>query len=397
VSVSANGRYLAFESYAQLVPADTNGRRDIYVLDRATGKVTLETALADGRAAEADSGHPGLSADGELLVYQTNLPSFSDSPTSDIVLRRRTEGRATVITALAGPESPRLWNHSPVVSGNGRIVVFVSSANLIAGAAGNGRQELYAYDVVTGLLRRVASHPSTRSSVAPAVTHDARYVSFTSISRGTSSEVIVCDTTLNVVRPIHGDRVPNGASWDASMDAAGRHVAFVSASTNLASGDRNRAPDVFVADLESGEIELISRSAGGGTANGASGAPALSADGRFVAFQSDASDLICAKNCDAREDVNLLWDVFVYDRSTRTMTRLSADGANGWIEPSVGPALDARGDVIAFSSRHPIDGSDVRNDFDVFVRVNGQNAFHSRMTVFALLSSRNATNFEWRR
>jgi hypothetical protein len=54
--------------------------------------------------------------------------------------------------------------------------------------------------------------------------------------------------------------------------------------------------------------------------------------------------------------------------------RLSANGANGWIEPSVGPALDARGEVIAFSSRHPIDGNDVRNDFDVFVRANGQNA-----------------------
>jgi len=376
VSVSANGRYVAFESYAQLVPADTNRRRDIYVLDRTTGKVTLETAPADGRAGEADSGHPGLSADGELLVYQTDLPSSSESPASHVVLRHRAEGRATVITARAGVASPRLWSHSPVVSGDGRIVIFVSSANLTPAATANGhRQELYAHDVVTGLVRLVATHSSARSSVAPAVTHDARYISFTSIAQGTASEVFVCDTNLNVVRPIRaGDRVPNGASWGASLDAAGRHVAFVSAATNLAPGDRNRSPDVFVADLRTGKIELVSRSAGGGSANGASGAPALSADGRLVVFQSDASDLVCAKNCAAREDINLLWDVFVYDRSTRTMTRLSADGANGWIEPSVGPALDARGEVIAFSSRHPIDGNDVRNDFDVFVRVNGQNA-----------------------
>jgi Tol biopolymer transport system component len=181
----------------------------------------------------------------------------------------------------------------------------------------------------------------------------------------------VCDTHLNVVRPIRpGGRVPNAASWSAAMDAAGRHVAFVSAATNLAPGDRNRTTDVFVADLHTGGIELVSRSASGGSANGASAAPALSADGRFVAFHSDASDLICAKDCAAaREDINLLWDVFLYDRATRTMSRLSADGDNGWMEASTGPALDARGDVIAFSSRHPIDGNDIRNDFDLFVRV----------------------------
>ena len=70
VSVSADGRYLAFASYAPLVPADTNRRRDIYVLDRTTGKVTLETVMADGSAADADSDHPGISADGAVLVYR---------------------------------------------------------------------------------------------------------------------------------------------------------------------------------------------------------------------------------------------------------------------------------------------------------------------------------------
>jgi Tol biopolymer transport system component len=161
----------------------------------------------------------------------------------------------------------------------------------------------------------------------------------------------------------------NGASWGPAINASGRHVAFVSIATNLASGDRNGVADVFIADLQSGSVELVSVSARGGSANGSSGSPALSADGRFVAFQSDASDLVCASACPLdTEDINLLWDVFLLDRQARTITRMSTDPAGGWMEASVGPAIDAAGRVVAFSSRHPTGELDNRNDFDLFIR-----------------------------
>jgi hypothetical protein len=113
----------------------------------------------------------------------------------------------------------------------------------------------------------------------------------------------------------------------------------------------------------------VSRGADGGPANGASAAPAISGDGRFVAFQSDASNLVCARNCPAAlQDVNLLWDVFVYDRSSQRISRASVERTGGWMEPSIGPALSGSGDVLAFSSRHPIDVLDRANDFDLFVR-----------------------------
>lgn len=66
--------------------------------------------------------------------------------------------------------------------------------------------------------------------------------------------------------------------------------------------------------------------------------------------------------------MNLLWDVFLYDRVRRAMTRLSADPTGGWMETSGGPSLDAAAAVVAFSSRHPMDANDGRNDFDLFVR-----------------------------
>ena len=80
-----------------------------------------------------------------------------------------------------------------------------------------------------------------------------------------------------------------------------------------------------------------------------------------MVFQSEASDLIVA------DDFNLLWDVFVFDRTTGATTRVSGDAEGEWMESSAGPSIDARGSVVAFSSRHPTDASDKRNDFDLYV------------------------------
>lgn len=95
----------------------------------------------------------------------------------------------------------------------------------------------------------------------------------------------------------------------------------------------------------------------------------MSADGRFIGFQSIASDLICARRCPAEaDDINLLPDVFLYDRASNQMTWISATAAGGWAEESGAPQMDATGAVVTFSSRHPIDAADRGNDFDLFVR-----------------------------
>jgi Tol biopolymer transport system component len=183
--------------------------------------------------------------------------------------------------------------------------------------------------------------------------------------------VFVRDTVLGRTTRIAPRGVaPDGSSSGATISRDGRFVAFASLATNLVPQDRNRSRDVFLFDRTEGVITLVSRGVGRRPANGASSAPSISADGAVVAFQSTASDLVCAPPCSgSNEDVNLLSDVFVFERRSGMIARVSGDPAGGWMEESVAPVVDASGTVVAFSSRHPIDATDAAHDFDLFVRV----------------------------
>jgi Tol biopolymer transport system component len=392
-SVSADGRYVALASFARLVPADTNSRADIYVLDRVRGIVTLESMMADGRALTGDSAYPRLSGDGRCLVFQTAVTVDNAArPDTDIVVRDRTRDTATVVGRDTPHGGPMLSRY-PAISEDCRFVVFASAGtDLVPGRDENGsREDVYAFDVSSRALRRISVdgggvQPTRGASFAPGISGNGRYVTFTSTAdldarsvHGSSSppnlepQVYVRDTVLGTTTRVStgpGLTPLDGASYDPAISQDGRYVAFVSQATNLARGDRNRSADVFLRDLQSQTTTVVSRRADGGTANGPSGSPAISAEGRFIAFQSEASDLICTRRCPAAlEDVNLLSDVFLYDRVADRMTWISVLPSGGWAEESSGPALDATGTIVTFASRHPIDEEDVRNDFDVFVRV----------------------------
>ena len=394
-SVSADGRYVAVMSYARLVPADTNDRADIYVLDRLSGRITLESLTADGRPLNGDSGHPRLSANGRYLVFHTVFGTDASSPSmTDVVYRDR--DRDVSMRIRGDREGSRHeWTGDPAISEDGQLVVFRSTAtDLVAGRDENGsRDDVYEFVPATRALRRISvdSHgiqSAAGSSFAPSVSGDGRWVAFTStadldsVAGGEPSEgrrsqpaptgqVFVRDRELGTTKRVSvGGAGPlDGASFDAAISRDGRFIAFASDATNLTRGDRNRSPDVFVRDMVDGSIALVSRAAKGGTANGPSGSPAISADGRFIAFQSDASDMICVRRCEAPlEDVNLLADVFRFDRTTGHTDWISALPSGGWAEESEAPQLDASGEVVVFTSRHPIDERDILHDFDLFVR-----------------------------
>jgi len=394
-SLTADGRYIAFTSYERLVAEDSDERADIYVLDRTAGTITLESLAVEEQSIESDCSHPRISSDGRYLLFETTLARDDGQRIGpDVLIRDRASGITRRVSRSLSGGLTDGWSGSAVIAAGGNAVAFTSTAtNLVREHDRNGSQaDVYLAHLGTGTLRRVSLdnqgvQPSIGSSVSPSLSADGRYLALASTaelarpaalrrSRPTGmhrlpSHVYVRDLHLDVtarVAPAGSD--PNGSSMTPVISADGGWVAFVSEATNLVSGDRNRSPDVFLYERATGAITLVSRSVTGRPANGASVNPALSADGRFVAFQSDASDLTCAARCLADvEDINLLPDVFVLDRQIGTITRISTSATGGWMEESAAPALDALGGTVAFASKHPIDDEDVANDFDLFLRV----------------------------
>ena len=190
VDVSADGRFVAFVSLARLAAPDDNVIDDIYVLDRSTGRVTLETATG-GRGSDGSSNHPRLSGDGRQLAFSTvsrNLlgTQASGVPTQ-VLWRDRISGTTMLVshTAAAGPGNG--WSGRPDISDDGRYVVFESRAtDLVAGGDANGNGlDIYLFDASDRSLRRVSlatsgEQPATGESAAPAISGTGRFVVFTS-------------------------------------------------------------------------------------------------------------------------------------------------------------------------------------------------------------------------
>ncbi len=321
-SISGDGRYIAFVTFARLAAADIDDASDVYVLDRVRQQITFETAEISGTT---NCFHPGISADGRYVVFEAD---------GTIVRRDRTED----VTSIAGNGA------QPTITEDGRVIVFSSGG------------DIYAIESTGSVPRRVNLDltPFFRTAVASVTPHasaDGRYVSFTARPPSTgrhlpAADVFVRDTQTNVTRHI-------GSGWTPTISGDGRYLAFI--------GAVNRLNHVFLADLHTNTTRIITNSMQRGRANGSSANPQISSDGRFVVFQSEASDLV------PEEDINLLWDVFVYDRASDTIARVSGDADGVWMEPSVGPSIDAGGSVIAFSSRHPTGAADTGNDFDLYV------------------------------
>jgi Tol biopolymer transport system component len=394
VDISADGRSVAFESRARLVPADTDDRPDIYVLDRSTGRVSLESGDGDDDNGDGDYSHPRISGDGRYVVFEARPSHVLSTPRADVVLHDRQTGVRRVLTKTPRSRSASEWSRSPDISDDGRVVAFSSVATtLTEGPDANGAlEDVYVVHLPAGTITRVSVtssgiQPASGNSMLPSLSSDGRWLAFASTaalddpgaSRSGSQRPVrqvylrdaVAGRTTRVTRPANRG-LPNGDSSLPAVSADGGVVVFVSEASNLLAGDTNRTADVFLYDRESEGLAWVSRGADGGPASGESTAPTISGDGRFVAFQSDAGNLACARRCSEHaDDINLLWDVFLANRSAGGIVRLSEDELGGWMESSAGPALDGTGSVVAFSSRHPVDAADRREDFDLFVRALG--------------------------
>jgi len=396
-AISADGRYVAFASMAtNLVPGDTNDAIDIFVRDRILG--TTERVNVSSSGAQSDGSdfffpRLSISADGRFVMFTTNATNLvvpaDTNGQEDVYLRDRQLGiteRMSVDSSEVGGNG-RSQEHQS--SADGRFVVFRSDASNLVPNDTNGRSDIFVRDRQLGTTTRVSvasgGVQSNSNSQNVAITADGRYVFFTSYADNLvgsdfngNPDIFVHDrqagATTRVSMGVSGQE-PDASCNLGSISPDGRFVAFQSDATNLVPNDTNNLWDSFVLDRQTGITERISVSTGGVQAGSwfvQYPAPFVSADGRYALFMSDATNLI-------PNDTNNAWDVFLRDLVLGTTTRVSVGTesveGNGL---SMDPWISPDGRFISFSSAASnFAMDDLNQDFDVFVRDMAPTGFTS--------------------
>ncbi len=266
IAVSGDGRFVAFQSAAtNLVSGDANATDDIFVLDRITNETTRVSVTSAGVEAAGDSSDPAISSDGRFVAFvsEAALDAADANVERDIYVHDRLDGTTVRASVSSAGIEANERSVNPSISGDGRYVVFESRAdNLVAGDA-NATFDIFLRDLVAGTTTRVS----------------------------------VTDAGAEA----------NGGSEDPWISRDGTQVSFTSGASNLTGADANPARDVFVRDLVAGTTVLVSLSSAGVQGNRQSIRAKLSADGRFVAFNSDADNLAPGTSSD-------FTSVYVHDR-----------------------------------------------------------------------------------
>ena len=360
--VSYNGRYVAFYSEANnLVTGDT-AWGDVFVYDMETKTCELVSVGINGIEANQASGEEwavrglSISDDGNLVAFNSWASNLVDGDTQfdslDVFVRElSTQVTTRISVGLDGAEANgSSW--SPIISGDGSRVVFISRAGNLDENDGNGAADVFLYDLDDEELQLVSQGLDGKAAAADVgglttmggldISADGRYVVFASHSSdlieddtNDSTDVFLWDTKRNVMSRVSvssdgrqgnddsGESLPDGGGVAISDD--GRYIAFVSWASNLVSGDTNQHPDVFLHDTVSGITERVSVSSEGSQAQWSGEEPQayqqlpsvdISGDGRYVVFQSAATNLDSIVSVSG-------WGVYIHDSLTGVTRRIA--------------------------------------------------------------------------
>lgn len=427
-SLSADGRYVAFFSHAtNLVPNDTFNLYDVFVHDRVTGATTRVSVSGSGAQAAGPSYFsPFLSGDGRYVAFASGAPNLVVGDTDlwqDIFVHDRdadADGnfdetgpgeRATVRVSVASDGTQAnftSWNDVGSISPDGRFVVFYSEASNLVAGDGNGVRDVFVHDRdadadgifdETGPGQRATVRASVDSngnegsgrSTNGTASADGRYVTFESeacnlipgdcVATGDTNGVtdvflrdrdVDEDGVFDEPGAVATTRVSvdatgtqgNGASFEPRISADSSTIVFTSLANNLVAGDTNGFRDIFAFERATGRITVLTVSPGGQVGTSNSGSPTVSGDGRFVTFDSRATNL-------TTDVTTSIPKTYLHDRLTRltTLLSLNVDGlaANHWMSPP--PSISLDGTTVAFASyATDLVPGDTNGYWDIFVR-----------------------------
>ena len=383
-AISRDGRFAAFESSAaNLVPNDTNNTRDIFVVELATGIVELVSVSDSGAQANTLCTKPSLSHDGRFVAYHSGSNTLVPGDTNgvpDVFVRDRLLGTTRIVSVTPAGTPGNSISSFAAISADGRCVAFSSLATDLVAGDTNNATDIFVRDLVAGTTERVSVSSTGAQadgySTFAAISDDGRFVAFQSVATNLvpgdtngMPDIFVRDRLLGTTERASVDSLgveSDGASTISAISADGRFVAFQSTATNLVPGDTNGVDDVFLRDRVAGTTVRVSVSITGGEGDQPNVAPSISADGRVVAF-------ICLSEVLIAGDTNLVRDALVRDLVSGDLENLSLDSAavqSDGMTSSV--ALDGSGTRAVFQSYgENLVPNDTNSAPDVFLRLRG--------------------------
>ena len=392
--VSLNGQYVVLASDADnLVANDTNGYRDVFVRDLISGTNILVSTATNGLPAAGVSSEASISANGRYVAFSSsaaNLVSRDANIAVDVFERDLQNGTTTLVSQnMYGSGSGNGASYSPIVSSDGRFILFRSLAqNLARGSFGSGVENLFLRDLQLGTNYALTASSSTIGGVySAAMSPDGHYVAFIGTLSGTASsfsyfyvwdsqraaivytnsasglqKIIISPDGQRLVystasalfiidraNPANNATVATGlfyaSEWGGNFSADGNWLALNSIAP-ISAKDTNNVMDIYLYNVLAKTNFLVSQNLNGtGAGDGASDSAVISPDGRFVAYRSAADNLVPG-------DSNGVPDVLIYDRTAGTTTLLSPSqfGNRSADSRSLLPCFSGDGQTIVFES-----------------------------------------------
>lgn len=371
--MSSNERYVAFTSDASdLATNAVIGWRDVFVRDLVAEKTELVSVSADGASGGNDYSHgPIVSSNGMVIAFNSSATNFVPDCQCEgyghIFARDLTTGVTRLVTkGFTEPAN----GHSTLggLNAAGRFVLFWSDASNLVVADTNGQTDVFVRDLLTETTLLVSVnvagiHAGNASSFPqgwPRITPDGRFVVFDSdasdlVPEDTNEvrDVFIRDLLLGTTRLVSinqvGSRSGNGYSAGSSVTPDGRYIAFYSDATDLVAATYVRPNNIFVRDLQNNTTVLASANCEG-KAVGSGGIPTISRNGKYVVFISVARDLVSGA-FPLSSGGSALWQVYRRDLASGTTALVSAnyEYTGGGNADSGEPMISADGKSILFA------------------------------------------------
>jgi Tol biopolymer transport system component len=380
-TISVTGRFVVFQSSCgNFDPADpVVGSTNIYLRDVKKDTTRLASLSSAGLLSDGYDAFPTVSRNGRYVVWESNATNLVEGDTNakfDIFVRDMQKGLTTRVSVATDGTEGDADSLNPSVSDNGRWIAFDSAAtNLVAGDT-NARQDCFLHDRKTGVTTRTSldenGNQVSKNSVSPEISGNGRYMLIPSEAGlvagdlGVAFDIYVRDLktgALSWVSPNTVGAEGSGGCGSASISSNGRWVAFESSADDLVEGDANGVADIFVRDRKAATTTRVSLGPAGAEADMHCVRPHIAGNGKAVAFESIATTLVTG-------DANGKWDAFVADLKlgTTTLASVSTGGAQA-DEDSSKTSITRNGRLVSFFSTSALlVAGDANAATDVFIR-----------------------------